>query len=85
MRVKKWIEVETEVTVEIDSEDIRSALLEDKVETDSQAKRLLNRVATALDAITPEIIAGMGEPARKVINAFLVKHAARYEEGVNHG
>ena len=79
MKITKWITVETEVEVSVDSEDITEALSEGL--GDDKAKgclRGLNRCATFLDAMTDDLIAGLSPSQKAVIEKFLRKHADRY-------
>jgi hypothetical protein len=57
MKIMKWINIEREIEVEITPEDLSVLYLEDEAETQKQVMQLLNRVANALRAIDPKILA----------------------------
>ena len=86
VKVKKWVELSEEVEVQIDINDIRSALAEALqviVDSDEWAsrydvKRALNSISEFFDALTDEQIDLLEEKPRQMVHAYLAKAADRF-------
>ncbi len=78
MVVKKWITVETEVSVHISEEDVADALND----TEGSWSRALNNCATLLKSVSDEKIKAMTDGQRDIVALFLRKEAERYLQPV---
>jgi hypothetical protein len=90
LRISKWVDVGAEVEIEIGLDDVRAAMAEafENVTQDrlgepgpnrAEIGMALNQVGTFLKALTDEHIAALSDPARKIVNAFLVEQAKRFQ------
>lgn len=91
MRVEKWVDFGQEVTVEIDARDIAQALeeafkeCEEPLCADDPPKSAaigyaFSRINEFLKALTAKQITLLSPEARKIINAFLLDSAKRFQE-----
>jgi hypothetical protein len=92
VRIRKLVQTEQEVTINIEVSDICDALSEaaqEEIEanpgTTAPAKFLLNNVARALKAVSAEHIRRMEPTPRKMVREFLTEQAKRYEEPMEPG
>jgi hypothetical protein len=82
MRVKKWVEVEAEVEVNISGEDVARMLgieLPDRVKTVMMG---MNNIACFMKAIPDAVIAEMSAENRAIIKKFLSEQVVRYSDEV---
>jgi hypothetical protein len=77
MKVRAWVSIEQEVTVDVSMEDIRATLSKDG-DTTGAALQLLSRCASCMKAISDDMIGGMNNAQREVVVNFLQEQAARY-------
>ena len=78
MRIKKWIDIEQEIDVDISVEDITVALAEDP-DTTTRIMNGLNQAAEFMKGISDEMIGEMRVAQRIIIGQFLEKQADRYK------
>ena len=86
MTIKKWVEFEKEVDVEIDGREVAIAFREawaNASDTHEKPSRwdilaALNKVAMFFHALSDEQIADLADKQRGVIRAFLETEAARW-------
>lgn len=85
MRVRKVVQAEQEVSIEIGWEDIHEALVEAKEEMERDPERrnavtcLLNYVAQVLKAVSDDQIKAMQSGPRDIVRLFLESQAKRYQ------
>lgn len=77
MKVTKWVEVETEVTINVSASDIASALA-GEADTVGGAMMCLNSVACFMNGLTDEVIAQMKDGPRAFVYDFLQRQAQRF-------
>jgi hypothetical protein len=82
MRITKWVEVETEVNIDLSREDLE-CIISSKEAADPLPwiRQHLNDIAQFLKAIPDSKIAEMTAQQRVAINEFLVNQSKRFEEG----
>ncbi len=90
MKISKWVDMGQEVEIDIDVDDIHSALAEafsnitedrlgEEKPTTRDVLRVFNTIAQFLKAITDEQIAGMAPVPAGVVATFLDLQAQRYK------
>ncbi len=90
MKITKWVDMGAEVTVEIDSNDIRSAIAEafenvtadrlgEEKPTAKDVLRAINDIAAFLNAVSDPQISMMTFGQRLTIEKFLREHADRFK------
>lgn len=77
LRVTKWIEVETEVSIPIDASDIAAALGGES-DTPRAAMMCLGSVATFMKGLSDEVIAQMTDENRARVRDFLQEQSQRF-------
>jgi uncharacterized membrane protein len=86
MRIRKRVELEGEVDIQINVEDVADAIHEAAAELQRDPERrnavtnLLNTCAMVLKAITDQQIREMFPAPRSITRDFLEQQAKRYEE-----
>lgn len=80
MKVLKYVSMEQEVEIDLDSEDISMALGGLAINDTRSLMHLLNQVAITLKAVSDDVIAGMSGINRKIVKNFLEEQAVRYDD-----
>jgi hypothetical protein len=88
MRIRKRVEVEADVNLEIGVSDVAEAMHEAFAEANQGAdpppmaaiKYALNDIAIFLKGMSAENIAKLTPEAREIVRAFLTEQATRFEE-----
>ena len=79
MKIKKFVQFDKEIEIDIDSEDIQTVFDSD----DNSLPHILyhmNDVATFLKGISDQKILDLGSERKKAVAAFLLSQAERYKE-----
>ena len=77
MKVKTWVEFAQEVDVNVSMDDIRSALSME-ASTTKEALQLVNCCASAIKAVSDQMILEMNDAQRNVIASFFREQAERF-------
>ena len=78
LKVTKWVEVETEVTVHVNASDIASALT-GEADTPRAAMMCMGSVATFMRALPDEVIAQLTDDNRARVREFLQEQTRRFD------